>query len=122
MLTANDFNLKTIQPLIDYDISGVLNGNVAIQEIYQSALINSDVKIDRFMFEKQLVGDISAKRLGITPSENYKSTPELIRENQEVVAVVEPMIPPTKIHPNLLTEVQAFPVKVVSGFCKRRIL
>jgi hypothetical protein len=54
MLTANDFNLKTIQPLIDYDISGVLNGNVAIQEIYQSALINSDVKIDRFMFEKQL--------------------------------------------------------------------
>jgi hypothetical protein len=62
MLTANDFNLKTIQPLIDYDISGVLNGNVAIQEIYQSALINSDVKIDRFMFEKQLVGDISAKK------------------------------------------------------------
>jgi hypothetical protein len=69
---------------------------VAIQEIYQSALINSDVKIDRFMFEKQLW--YFGKTFGITPSENYKSTPELI-ENQEVVTVVEPMIPPTKVHP-----------------------
>jgi hypothetical protein len=117
MLTANDFNLKTIQPLIDYDIAGVLNGNVAIQEIYQSALINSDVKIDRFMFEKQFVGDISAETAWDNAIRKLQINAGISRENQEVVTVVGTYDPANEESPmNLLTEVQAFPVKLFQGF------
>lgn len=117
LLTADNFNLKTIQPLVAYDISGVLNGNLAIQEIYQSALVNSDVKIDRFMFEKQLVGDVFAKTFWDNSIRKLQINAGINRKNQEVVTVVGTYDPANEESPmSLLTEVQEFPVKLFQGF------
>lgn len=117
MLTANNFNLKTIQPLINYDIAGVLNGNVAVQEVYQSALLNSDVKISDFTFEEQLVGDISAKTAWDNAIRKLQINAGIDRERQQVVKVVGTFDPADEKSPlNLSTELQALPVKLFQGF------
>ncbi|MDP5120253.1 MAG: translocation/assembly module TamB, partial [Spirosomaceae bacterium] len=117
ILTANNFNLKTLQPLLNYDISGVLNGNVAVQEVYQSALINSDVKVSSFMFEKQFVGNISAETAWDNSIRKLQINAGISREEQEIVKVVGTYDPSDEKSPlNLITEVRALPVKLFQGF------
>ncbi len=117
IITAKDFSLETLQPLVAYDISGILNGNIAIQEVYRSALLSSQLKISNFAFEQELVGNITAKTAWDAAIRKLQINASVNREGQQIVNVVGTYDPANETSPmNLTTELDKFPVKLFQGF------
>lgn len=117
IVTANNFNLKTLQPLVTYDISGILNGDVAIQEVYRSALLSSQVKIKDFKFEKELVGTITARTEWDAAIRKLQINAGIDREDREIVKVSGTYDPANETSPmNLSTQLDALPLRLFQGF------
>ncbi len=60
-LGATNFNLATIAPILDLDLSGTLNGAASINDVLGNMAIEGKISIDSLVYKKLWIGDLSGE-------------------------------------------------------------
>ena len=60
-LGATNFNLATIAPVLNLDLSGTLNGEAAINDVLGNMAIEGKLKIDSLVYKKLYIGDLAGE-------------------------------------------------------------
>jgi hypothetical protein len=78
VLKIKDFQVETINPLLtETKISGILNGEVIIKDLYKDLNLGGQIKLDSFLVNKFLIGNISG-------SAGYDNTAKRLNVNVQV--------------------------------------
>lgn len=59
LLTAKDFNLKTLQPILQVNIAGTLNADVTLRDAYESTSLDGKVIVDELVYKGFLIGNVN---------------------------------------------------------------
>lgn len=115
----NNFDLKTLQPLSNYAISGIMSGSVALQDVYKEAFLTSDITIKNFGYENQLVGDVIAVTEWDNNLRKLQVKTGVLQDENEIFAVKGTYDPADEKSPlNLTASFQATPIRLFQGFVK----
>nr|WP_187263710.1 translocation/assembly module TamB domain-containing protein [Pontibacter beigongshangensis] len=57
-VNVQDFDLRNLNPLIEQQLRGRLNGELTVQDLYNQAILNSMLQVDSLHFDNVLIGDV----------------------------------------------------------------
>lgn len=60
ILTIDNFDLKTLQPLVQYDLKGIMNGDIAISDVFNKSVVTSHLRLDDFYVEEEYFGNVKS--------------------------------------------------------------
>jgi len=58
-IKISQFQLNNLNPLINQDLKGEINGKISVQNIYKNLVIESSIEVSDFKISNFLVGDVS---------------------------------------------------------------
>jgi hypothetical protein len=86
-LTVTDFNLDNLNALMEQKMRGVLNASLNARDLYNQAIITSQLKVDSLYFDEILIGNVA----GNTDWDRRKSLVEvnmgITRDTKKVLSV-----------------------------------
>ncbi|MDQ1086312.1 translocation/assembly module TamB domain-containing protein [Siphonobacter sp. SORGH_AS_1065] len=60
LLNARDFNLQTLEPILQVKINGTLNGDVRMRDAYENINLDGKLNIDELVYKGFLIGNVDA--------------------------------------------------------------
>ncbi|WP_423127337.1 translocation/assembly module TamB domain-containing protein [Gaoshiqia sp. Z1-71] len=86
-LKVNEFNLNNLNLIVDKKLNfqGLLSGTASVFDIYEKALIMSDLKIRDFKYGEREIGNISILSKWDRPSQSLQSELIVDNNNQQVL-------------------------------------
>ncbi|TXK27888.1 hypothetical protein FVR03_21005 [Pontibacter qinzhouensis] len=58
---VRNFDLRNLNPLMVQQVRGKLNGELTLQDIYNQAVLNSQLRVDSLYFDNVLIGDVAGR-------------------------------------------------------------
>lgn len=84
-LTVEDFNLATLNSIIQRKLSGLVNAEVKVSNIYDQPNLQNEIDIKDFKVDDFLVGDITGNNLWDPATKKFKLEFSIDRQNTRIV-------------------------------------
>ncbi|WP_420152472.1 translocation/assembly module TamB domain-containing protein [Siphonobacter sp.] len=59
-LKAQDFNLATLQPILQVNVKGTLNGELSMRDAYENINLDGNLNVDELVYKGFLIGNVTA--------------------------------------------------------------
>ena len=86
-IVANNFKIDNLNPLLSEELEGTVNGYAEIQNLYNTPIINSQLKVDEFKVNKFLVGNIYGTAGWEEKNNRLRVDSEIERTGKKIVDV-----------------------------------
>ncbi|MCY7358425.1 MAG: translocation/assembly module TamB, partial [Rudanella sp.] len=86
-LSAENFLLETLNPLLDTKLAGTLTGTGKLRNVYKTPIIESDVVINRLKYDDFLIGNILGGAVYDPASQRVNINTRINRNNADIVTV-----------------------------------
>lgn len=116
-LGATNFDLATIAPILNLDLSGTLNGNASINDVLGNMAIEGDIAIDSLVYKKLWIGDLAGKSSWDKADKLLNLNYYVNRENNRMINLEGIYIPELKENSlDLMATLNQTNLKVVEPF------
>jgi hypothetical protein len=96
LLRVNKFNLDNLNPLLDYQLSGIVNANVTLRDVYNSLDLDGKVRVDSLVVDKFYIGDIHGRTDWINDNKSLDVILDVKRENNVIINTFGKIFPGTE--------------------------
>ncbi|MBC8111077.1 MAG: hypothetical protein H7Y04_08470, partial [Verrucomicrobia bacterium] len=86
-LQIQDFDLTSLNPLVNQKIQGTVNGFAYIKDLYRNLLINSELNIEELVVNKFLIGNVEGKIGWDNIAKKLTVNTDIIRFDQQILTV-----------------------------------
>ncbi len=116
-IVIKDFDLKSVNPITDLDLKGIVNGKLTIRDIYHNSLITSDFGIDELIYKKALIGTIAGEVLWDNIKQRLNINGNIVRINNEIFRISGYYDPENKVNPlNLKATLKKTNLEIFEAF------
>ncbi len=116
-LGATNFDLATIAPILNLDLSGTLNGTASINDVLGNMAIEGDIAIDSLVYKKLWIGDLAGKSSWDKADKLLNLNYYVNRENNRMINLEGIYIPELKENSlDLMATLNQTNLKVVEPF------
>ncbi|MDJ1500389.1 translocation/assembly module TamB domain-containing protein [Xanthocytophaga agilis] len=84
-LSLKEFGLQALNPLVDHELGGAVNGFIEIKDFYKNRSIESELTIEELVVDKFLVGDIIGESHWNEETQNINANYQVYRMDQRIV-------------------------------------
>ncbi len=95
-LAARDFQLNSLNPVLNTRLGGVLNGTVQLRDLYRSAIVESRLAISGLAYEEALIGDVVGTGAYDPAARRVNVDARLIRDQADVLTLTGTYTPGLK--------------------------
>ena len=86
-IEVRNFDLHTLKPLTNLDLKGIVNGKLTMRDIYDDAIITSNLGIDELNYKNILIGNIASEALWDNLRQRLNINGNIVRLNNEIFRV-----------------------------------
>lgn len=86
-LSAENFLLETLNPLLDTKLAGTLTGAGKLRNVYKTPIIESNVVINRLTYDDFLIGNVQGGAMYDPASQRVNIDTRINRNNADIVTV-----------------------------------
>lgn len=97
-LVVDSFKLNNINPIINYKLEGVLNGQVQLRNIYKDLDLDGVMSIKGFMVDNFDFGDIKGSADWVESEKQLNVNVDVLRDDRNVINIIGNIKPPTNEH------------------------
>ncbi|HEX9958139.1 MAG TPA: translocation/assembly module TamB domain-containing protein, partial [Fibrella sp.] len=95
-LAARDFQLSSLNPVLDTRLGGVLNGNVQLRNLYKAAIVESRLNVAALAYEGAVIGDVVGSGAYDPIARRVNVDARLIRDRADVFTLTGTYTPELK--------------------------
>ncbi|QNF35013.1 translocation/assembly module TamB domain-containing protein [Adhaeribacter swui] len=119
ILDVKNFQLQNLVPLINQEISGVLNARASAASLFNKPIVLSKLKVDSLKLDTIYIGEIAGSTDWDKNEDKVKVDLGVFRNNMRVVSVSGDYNPQSENNPlNLLAVMDEAPIKLVEPLLK----
>lgn len=89
----NNFRLNLLQPFVSFDIDGVTNSKLKIQQVTTSPLVNGNTFIKNLKINNIVYGDVQGSAAWVDNTDYIHLNADLINSNEKVLNVIGKIVP-----------------------------
>ncbi|QIP12812.1 translocation/assembly module TamB [Spirosoma aureum] len=98
-LEAQHFLLRSLNPLLNTDFGGTLNGTLTVRDVYATPIIESEFSVDTLSYQKALVGDMRGRAKWDQATQRLNVNANLNRNGADVLTLTGNYTPQQKTNP-----------------------
>ncbi|WP_338871448.1 translocation/assembly module TamB domain-containing protein [Spirosoma sp. SC4-14] len=98
-LQAQNFLLRSLNPLLRTKLGGTLNGTATIRDVYATPIIESEFTVDTLSYEKALVGNLHGRAAWDQATQRLNVNANLNRNGTDVLTLTGTYKPELKTDP-----------------------
>ena len=95
-LAARDFQLSSLNPVLNTKLGGLLNGTVQLRNLYKAAIVESRLNVTGLAYEDALIGDVVGSGAYDPIAQRVNVDARLIRERADVFTLIGTYTPGLK--------------------------
>ncbi|CAH0996146.1 hypothetical protein EMA8858_02276 [Emticicia aquatica] len=86
-IDIRDFDLQTLKPLSDLDLKGIVNGKLTLRDVYNDAVVTSNLGIDELIYKNILIGTVASEALWDNLKQRLNINGNIVRINNEIFRI-----------------------------------
>ena len=98
-IEAQNFLLRSLNPLLNTTLGGTLNGTLSVRDIYETPIIESKFVVDTLSYEKALVGDLHGQAKWDQLAQRLVVNADLNRNGVDILTLTGNYAPQQKANP-----------------------
>ncbi|MEZ0611518.1 translocation/assembly module TamB domain-containing protein [Fibrella sp. WM1] len=119
VLQARDFQLSSLNPVLNTKLGGLLNGTVTLRDLYRSAIVESQFNVSELAYENSIIGNVLGQGAYDPALERVNVDVRLIRDRIDVLALTGTYTPQLKVNSlNLRALLNNTELRLVEPFTK----
>ncbi len=83
-LAARNFQLSSLNPVLNTKLGGVLNGTVQLRNLYKAAIVESQLNVTGLAYENAVIGDVIGSGAYDPINQRVNVDARLIRDRADV--------------------------------------
>ncbi|MEZ0483366.1 translocation/assembly module TamB domain-containing protein [Fibrella aquatica] len=95
-LAARDFQLSSLNPVLNTRLGGVLNGSVQLRNLYKAAIVESQLNVTALAYENAIIGDVVGSGAYDPAAKQVNVNARLIRDRADVFTLTGTYTPELK--------------------------
>ena len=95
-LAARDFQLSSLNPVLNTKLGGVLNGTVQLRNLYKAAIVESQLAVTGLAYEGAVIGDVIGRGAYDPDAGRVNVNTRLVRNNIDVLTLTGTYTPGLK--------------------------
>lgn len=95
-LAARSFQLRSLNPVLNTNLGGVLNGTVELRNLYKSAIVESQLNVTGLAYENAVIGDVIGSGAYDPINQRVNVDARLIRDRADVFTLTGTYTPGLK--------------------------
>ncbi|UHG90451.1 translocation/assembly module TamB domain-containing protein [Spirosoma oryzicola] len=96
---AQNFRLRSLNPLLNTTLGGILNGTVTVRDIYATPIFESEFSVDTLSYQQALVGDLRGRAKWDQLTQKLNVNVNLNRSGADVLTLRGSYTPQQKTDP-----------------------
>ncbi|GAB3889330.1 translocation/assembly module TamB domain-containing protein [Spirosoma agri] len=98
-LEARNFLLRSLNPLLNTELGGKLNGTLTVRDVYETPIIESEFSVDTLSYQKALAGDLRGRAKWDQQTQRLNVNANLNRNGADVLTLAGNYTPQQKSNP-----------------------
>ncbi|HSZ25480.1 MAG TPA: translocation/assembly module TamB domain-containing protein [Cytophagaceae bacterium] len=94
-VVINNFGLKNLNPILNYKLDGVLDGQFKVRNIYKNLDLNGNIKVEKFGVDDFYFGDIEGAADWNETQQQLNVSVDLTRDNFKAIKIIGNIKPAT---------------------------
>jgi hypothetical protein len=117
LLTAQDFNLETLVPLLNTDVKGTLNASVTARDVFGKTNLEGTLNVGEFVYRNILIGNIEGQTSWDRANQRVNVTAFVDRMNNRILDLAGTYEPQKKENSlNLRAQLNRTDLQIASPF------
>lgn len=98
-LEARNFRLESLNPVLNTTLGGTLNGKLAVRDVYQTPIVESELLVRELSYQKTLIGDVRGRGEWDQTTKRLNVDANVNRNGADVLTLAGNYTPQRKTNP-----------------------
>lgn len=99
IVEARNFLLESLNPVLNTSVGGTLNGNLAVRNIYETPIVESELSVSGLSYQNALIGDVRGRGAWDQRSQQLNIDARVNRSGSDVLTLTGNYTPRQKTNP-----------------------